>query len=180
MRWQQKKGAKPLGSQRADPRTELLARDFTPPQLHLPAWLMSAFKTLSGREVVGYTSPSSLECKRSTLPKISQPNVRLYQVPSVCCAGRLTKSVIHIHKTNCTVVAVDDVLGVVYMTCVTGAPGHKITESGRDVKVVNMHSALGEDGKVQSVAEVKGRCIHWVMFDEEDMRLLIEKGQFTF
>jgi hypothetical protein len=91
----------------------------------------------------------------------------------------MTKAVpeVHIHKTNCTVVAVDDALGVVYMTCVTGAPGHKITETNRHVKVVNMHSALREDGKVQPVVEVKGRCIHWVMFDEEDMRLFIQKGQ---
>jgi hypothetical protein len=29
---------------------------------------------------------------------------------------------------------------------------------------------------VQPVVEVKGRCIHWVMFDEEDMRLFIQKG----
>ena len=82
----------------------------------------------------------------------------------------------HIHKSNCTVVAVDDTLGVVYMTCVTGAPGHKITEVGKDVKVVNMHSAL-VDGKVQPLTTVKGRCIHWVMVDEEDMRLLIQKGR---
>jgi hypothetical protein len=88
-----------------------------------------------------------------------------------------TKPEIHIHKSNCTVVAVDDALGVVYMTCVTGSAGHKITSGSKHVKVVNMHSALGADGKVQPVAEVKGRCIHWVMFDEEDMRLLVDKGQ---
>lgn len=122
-----------------------------------------------------YTSPSSLECKRATLPKASQPHARLYQVPSSWCAGSMTRGEVHIHKSNCTVVAVDDVLGVVYMTCVTGSPGHKITQVG-DVKVVNMHSAL-VDGKVKAVEEVKGRCIHWVMLDEADMRLLTEKGQ---
>jgi hypothetical protein len=88
----------------------------------------------------------------------------------------MTRSEVHIHKSNCTVVAVDDTLGVVYMTCVTGAPGHKITEVGKDVKVVNMHSAL-VDGKVQPLTTVKGRCIHWVMVDEEDMCLLIQKGR---
>jgi hypothetical protein len=90
----------------------------------------------------------------------------------------MTKGEVHIHTSNCTVVAVDDELGVVYMTCVTGAAGHKITESSKFVKVVNMHSALGGDGKVQPVVEVKGRCIHWAMLDEEDMHLLIKKGKF--
>ncbi len=88
----------------------------------------------------------------------------------------MTKGEVHIHKTNCIVVAVDSELGVVYITCVTGAPGHRITEKGC-VKVVNMHSPLGADGKVRPVEEVKGRCIHWVMFDEEDMNLLIKKGK---
>ena len=89
----------------------------------------------------------------------------------------MTKGQVHIHNTNCTVVAVDERLGVVYMTCVTGAPGHKITEiSDVGVKIVNMHSALMENNKVQPVSEVKGRCIHWAMFDEEDMDLLIKKG----
>jgi hypothetical protein len=90
----------------------------------------------------------------------------------------MTRGEVHIHKSNCTVVAVDDVLGVVYMTCVTGSPGHKITQVGGNdfpVKVVNMHSAL-VDGRVRAVEEVKGRCIHWVMLDEADMRLLTEKG----
>jgi hypothetical protein len=63
------------------------------------------------------------------------------------------------------------------MTCVTGGPGHRIVDnSSGAVKVVNMFSALGEDGRVQPVTEVRGRCIHWVMLDEEDMALLIEKG----
>jgi hypothetical protein len=146
-------------------------------QLHLPGWLLSALRTVSGRDVGVYTSPSSLECKRSTLPKASQSRAKLYQVPSCWCANSMTKGEVHIHTSNCTVVAVDDELGVVYMTCVTGAPGHKITESSKVVKVVNMHSALREDGKVQPVQEVKGRCIHWAMFDEEDMNLLIKKGK---
>ena len=145
---------------------------------HLPAWLLSALKLVSGREVEVYDSLQSLECKRSTLPKASRFNARLYQVPSSWCANSMTKGQTHIHNTNCTVVAVDDQLGVVYMTCVTGAPGHKITEiSDVGVKIVNMHSPLTEDKtKVQAVVEVKGRCIHWAMFDEEDMNLLMKKG----
>ena len=92
----------------------------------------------------------------------------------------MTKGEVHIHSSNCTVVAVDEELKVVYMTCVTGAPGHKITDnSSKVVKVVNMHSSLGSDGKVQPVEEVKGRCIHWVMLDEDDMGLLMEKGGYA-
>ena len=137
---------------------------------------MSALRTVSGSEVEVYNSPHSLECKRSTLPRASQSQAKLYQVPSSWCANSMTKGQKHIHNTNCTVVAVDEALGVVYMTCVTGAPGHKITEiSDVGVKIVNMHSAL-MDGKMQAVKEVKGRCIHWAMFDEEDMDLLIKKG----
>jgi hypothetical protein len=138
---------------------------------------MSALKSVSGRDVGVYTSPSSLECKRTTLPKPSQSRARLYQIPQSWCAGSMVQEKGHIHTSNCTVVAVDDELGVVYMTCVTGAPGHRITHSDGCVKVVNMHSALGEDGKVRPVEQVKGRCIHWAMFDEEDMNLLIKKGK---
>jgi hypothetical protein len=146
-------------------------------QLHLPVWLLSALDSISGRGVEVYTSPSSLECKRTTLPKASQSRARLYQIPSSWCANSMTKGEVHIHGSNCTVVAVDEELEVVYMTCVTGAPGHKITDNSSGVvKVVNMHSSLGSDGKVQPVEEVKGRCIHWVMLDEKDMGLLMEKG----
>ena len=146
-------------------------------QSHLPAWLLSALRRVTGRDVEVYLSPSSLESKRTTLPKASQPNAKLYQIPSSWCANSMTKGAVHIHNSNCTVVAVDEELKVVYMTCVTGAPGHKIVEnSSGAVKVVNMFSALGEDGRVQPVKEVKGRCIHWVMLDEEDMGLLMEKG----
>ena len=145
--------------------------------LQISTWLTSAVRALSGREVEGYSSPSSLECKRSTLPKASQSSARLsgyYQVPSVCSAGRLTK---HIHKTNLTVVAVDDVLGEVYMTCVTGAPGHKITEASKQCQARQGGQYVVRYGRM---AEVEGRCIHWVMLDEEvtgGYDLLIKKSQ---
>ena len=146
-------------------------------QPNLPAFLVSAIRAVSGSDVGVYSSPSSLECKRSTLPKVSRGSAKLYQVAHCFCAGELALGKLRVHDANCTAVAVDDELGVVYMTCVTGAPGHKITEKSADVKIVNMHSALGEDGKVRPVTEVKGRCIHWTMFDEEDMSLLIKKGK---
>ena len=77
----------------------------------------------------------------------------------------------HIHDKNATVFAVDG--GVVYATCSTGA--HKITESS--VKVVNMYSRANEDGSVQPVESVTGKCVHWAMIDEETMHLIVEIGQ---
>ncbi len=84
----------------------------------------------------------------------------------------------HVHDTNGTIFAVDDRLGVVYATCSTGSNGHKITENNsKCIKVVNMHSTTNEDGEMQSVELVKGKCVHWVMADENSMRLLVETGQ---
>ena len=180
--WQQKKGV-PIPKQKDDGGQTTVSechmtamKNTALKNSNLPAWLVSALKLVSGRDVEVYNSLQSLECKRSTLPKASQLTASIYQMPSNWCANSMTKGETHIHNTNCTVVAVDDHLGVVYMTCVTGAPGHKITEiSDVGVKIVNMHSVL-QDNKVQPVREVKGRCIHWAMFDEEDMNLLIKKG----
>ena len=104
---------------------------------HLPAWLLSALKLVSGGEVEVYNSLQSLECKRSTLPKASQSRAKLFQVPSSWCANSMTKGQVHIHNTNCTVVAVDAELGVVYMTCVTGA---LVTKSLKSVMSVSKSS----------------------------------------
>ncbi len=85
----------------------------------------------------------------------------------------------HVHDKNGTVFAVDSRLGLVYATCSTGAAGHKITENNSQcIKVVNMFSKTNEDGVLQSVESVKGKCVHWVMADEESMRLLVETGKF--
>ena len=89
----------------------------------------------------------------------------------------MTKDEGHVHKSNGTVFAVDD-SGLVYVTCSTGSGSHKITENNSQcIKVVNMYSRVGEDGKPQPVESVRGKCVHWVMLDEESMGLLVNKGQ---
>ncbi len=84
----------------------------------------------------------------------------------------------HFHDKNGTIFAFDSRLGVVYATCSTGAAGHKITENNsKCIKVVNMFCKTNEDGTMQSVESVKGKCVHWVMADEISMRLLVETGK---
>lgn len=86
----------------------------------------------------------------------------------------------HTHDKNGTIFAVDERLKVVYAACSTGSGGHKITANNSQfIKVVNMYSKTKEDGTVQEVEAVMGKCVHWVMVDEESMRLLVNKGQFT-
>ncbi len=87
----------------------------------------------------------------------------------------------HTHDKNATVFAVDSRLWVVYATCSTGASGHKITENKSGcIQLVNMYSRTNEDGTVQPVESVTGKCVHWVMVDEESMALLVKKGQSLY
>ena len=89
----------------------------------------------------------------------------------------MTKDEGHVHKSNGTVFAVCK-SGLVYATCSTGSGSHRITEnSSQCIKVVNMYSMTGEDGRPQPVEVVRGKCVHWVMVDEESMRLLVKAGQ---
>ena len=115
---------------------------------------------------------------KDTLPEVSR-NAILFHIPSSWCANSMANDKGHVHDKNGTIFAVDNVLGVIYATCSTGAGGHKITENNsKCIKVVNMLSKTNEDGTVQSVESVKGKCVHWVMADEVSMRLLVETGKF--
>jgi hypothetical protein len=105
-------------------------------------------------------------------------NAALYHVPSSWCANAMANDKAHFHDKNGTIFAFDSRLGVVYATCSTGAAGHKITENNsKCIKVVNMFCKTNEDGTMQSVESVKGKCVHWVMADEISMRLLVETGK---
>ena len=94
----------------------------------------------------------------------------------------MTKDEARVHKSNGTVFAVDDRAdgtGLVYATCSTGSGPHRITENcSQCIRVVNMYSKTGQAGKPQPVESVRGKCVHWVMLDEESMGLLVRKGQF--
>ncbi len=139
----------------------------------LPAWFLSALKDITGRGVADVRSNLPfLEKLKDTLPAASR-NATLHHIPGTVCARWLAypEKPMHIHDKNATVFAVDG--GVVYATCSTGA--HKITESS--VKVVNMYSRANEDGSVQPVESVTGKCVHWAMIDEETMHLIVEIGQ---
>ena len=62
---------------------------------------------------------------------------------------------------------------LVYMTCATGSPGHKIEactdcEGVRHCKVVNKHSQT-LDGVVQPLEEVVSKFVHWAMLTKEDL-----------
>ena len=123
-----------------------------------------------------------LEKLKSTLPDASR-NATLFHIPGTVCAKWLAfpEKPMHIHEKNATVFAVTTVdsglkmkCNLVYATCSTGA--HRITENS--IKVVNMYSKTNEDGSVQPVESVKGKCVHWVMIDEETMHLIVEIGQF--
>ena len=143
---------------------------------------MSGLREITGRGVqdVRCNLPF-LDNLKKTLPMTSR-DATLYHIPSTWCAKSMAKGLIgedHIHDKNATVFAVDSRLNVVYATCCTSS--HKISEhDSQYIKVVNMYSKTNEDGSVQPVESVKGKCVHWVMIDEEAMRLLVETGQFTF
>jgi hypothetical protein len=142
---------------------------------NLPAWFLSALKEVTGREVSDVRSELPfLQKLRDTLPEASR-GASLYHIPSSWCAESMANDKVHIHDKNATVIAVDSRLNVVYATCTTGA--HKITgNNSKCIKIVNMYSGTNEDGTVQPVESVGGKCVHWVMADEGTMRLLVETG----
>jgi hypothetical protein len=161
---------------RPTPRPQRAVDDAVP---HLPEWLLSALKEATGRGVwdVRCNLPF-LEKLKGTLPEASRGAV-LCHIPCSWCAKAMANDELHIHGKNATVFAYDYTLKVVYATCSTGA--HKITENkSKCVKVVNMYSKTNEDGSVQPVESVKGKCVHWVMADEAAMHLLVETGQLDF
>ena len=144
---------------------------------HLPAWLLSALHEITGQPVSDVRSDLPFLYKlKETLPHAAR-GATLYHIPRSWCANSMTKDEAHIHKSNGTIFAVG-LGGEVYVTCSTGSGSHKITENKSEcIKVVNMYSSTGEDGKPQPVVEVGGKCVHWVMLDEESMRLLVQAGQ---
>lgn len=143
---------------------------------NLPAWLSSALQEITGQCVSDIRSDLPFLHKlKDTLPDAAR-GATLYHIPRSWCANSMTKDEGHVHKSNGTVFAVDNG-GVVYATCSTGSGPHKITEnSSQCIKVVNMYSRTGEDGRPQPVESVRGKCVHWVMADEESMRLLVQAG----
>ena len=149
-------------------------------QPNLPAWLLSALREITGREVSDVRSDLPfLQKLKDTLPEASRTNATLYHIPSTWCANGMANDNMHTHDKNGTVFAVDDTLGVVYATCSTGSGGHKITENkSKCIAIVNMYSTTNEDGSVQPVESVRGKCVHWVMANEETMFLLVKTGQF--
>lgn len=145
----------------------------------LPAWLVSALTEITGKEVKDVRCDLPFLTKlKETLPEVSRNAAVLHHVPSSWCANSMANDKAHVHDKNGTIFAVDSSLGVVYATCSTGAAGHKITENNSQcIKVVNMFSKTNEDGIMQSVELVKGKSVHWVMVDEESMRLLVKTGK---
>jgi hypothetical protein len=129
----------------------------------LPTWLLLALKTVTGREVSCRSDLPFLQKLKDTLPMVSR-DATLYHIPSSWCANSMANDKVHIHNKNGTVFAVDSKLKVIYATCSTGS--HKITENNsKCIKVVNMYN----EG-------IAGKCVHWVMADEEMMALLVKTG----
>ena len=161
---------------RPTPRPQRAVEDVA--SSHLPAWLLSALNEVAGRVGdVRYNLPF-LQKLKDTLPEASRDAV-ICHIPCSWCAKAMANDELHTHAKNATVFAYDYRLKVVYATCSTGA--HKITENkSKCVKVVNMYSKTNEDGSVQPVESVKGKCVHWVMADEAAMHLLVETGQLDF
>ena len=176
--WGQEKGGAALKPtprpQRANDSTNPSS---TTPSTNLPAWLSSALQGITGQCVSDVRSDLPfLDKLKDTLPDAAR-GATLYHIPRSWCANSMTKDEGHVHKSNGTVFAVDD-SGLVYATCSTGSGSHKITDNNSQcIKVVNMYSKVGEDGKPQPVESVRGKCVHWVMLDEESMGLLVNKGQ---
>lgn len=157
---------------------------------HLPKWLESALHSVTGRELESVrTDLPFLQKLKETLPEAAK-DATLYHVPSSWCANSMTNDRVHIHKKNATIFAVSQNAQnaqnaqnpqssqyTVYATCSTGSSGHRIIENkSQCIKVVNMYSSTGEDGRPQPVEEVRGKCVHWVMLDEPSMALLVEAG----
>jgi hypothetical protein len=140
----------------------------------LPEWFVSGLRAVTGKELSDVrTDLPYLSRLRETLPDESR-DVTLYHVPSSWCANSMVNDKRHIHDKNGTVFAADSRLGVVYATCSSGT--HKITENNsKCVKVVDMFCKTN-NGIMQSVELVKGKCVHWVMVDEDSMHLLVETG----
>jgi hypothetical protein len=144
---------------------------------HLPAWLLSALKEITGRIVTNARCDLPfLQKLKGTLPLVSR-GATLYHVPSSWCANSMANDSGHVHDKNGTIFAVDQRLNVIYATCSTGSSGHRITENNsKCIKLVNMFSKANEDGTVQSVESVTRKCVHWVMADENSMNLLVKSG----
>lgn len=142
----------------------------------LPAWLVSGLEECAGKHISDVRTDLPFLYKlKDTLPDAAR-DATLCHIPHVVCARRMTLGEIHNHGHNGTVFAVHPASGLVYATCSTG--DHKITENKCEcLNVVNMYSRTNEDGKPQPVESVKGKCVHWVMLDEESMRLFMQTGQ---
>ncbi len=164
--------------QRANDPTQTPKNPGSSSSSNLPEWLSSALQEITGQCVSDARADLPFLNKlRDTLPDAAL-GATLYHIPRSWCANSMTKDEGRVHKSNGTVFAVDGG-GLVYATCSTGSGPHKITENNSQcIKVVNMYSRTGQDGKPQPVESVRGKCVHWVMLDEESMGLLVRKGQF--
>lgn len=142
---------------------------------NLPAWLLSDLQEITGQCISDVRSDLPFLYKlKDTLPDAAR-GATLYHIPCTCCAKYMALDELHVHKSNGTIFAVG-LNGEIYATCSTGS--HKITDfNSQCIKVVNMYSRTGEDGRPQSVESVKGKCVHWVMIDEESMGLFVQAGQ---
>jgi hypothetical protein len=173
--WEQKSGVAPT------PHPQRVTGDPSPQRApntsstHLPEWFLSDLRLATGTDVSNVRcNLPFLEKLKSTLPEASR-GATLHHVPSSCCAQHMATGRLHIHDKNATVFAYDSQLNVVYATCSTGS--HKITEHNGQFKVVNMYSKTMEDGSVQPVEIVRGKCVHWVTISVDSMRLFVETGQ---
>lgn len=177
-RWGQKNGGPAKQAPPRPQRAPNSSRGSSSSQHNLPAWLLSAIEAVTGREAMDIRKDLPfLQNLRETLPRTSR-DATLYHIPSSWCANGMANDTHRTHDKNGTVFAVDERLGVVYATCSTGAGGHKITENNSQcIQVVNMYSKTKEDGTVEPVEKVTGKCVHWVMADETTMGLLVKKGK---
>ena len=138
----------------------------------LPDWPISDLEALAGRRGEVSKSPDGYPSIRQTLPEPIRDKVRIMHLGKCLCAVGLVTGTGKVHDGNGLYVAFtrDDV----FVTCATGAPGHRILSTTDDkgvehCRVINKTSAV-LDGSVQPVQSVMKGFVHWAMLGREELR----------
>lgn len=152
---------------------------------NLQTWPISALQALSGRKGEVRTAPDGYQKIRSTLPPAIKDKVEIVCYNRGVCAhdivsGNTANGTPKHHDGNGVFVAYTMEPPVVYLTCTTGGPGHRIRctrgEDGAEYcKVINMRCSVMEDGTVEPVSEVAPDFVHWAMMGKEELDLLLKK-----
>jgi len=150
------------------------------------SWPVSDLRRLSGRVGDVRRKADGFPNIRKTLPPEIADKAEVIMLYRVVCAhdfvsGAIATDRAKHHDGNGVYVAYTVEPPVVYLTCATGAPLHRIVSSkGPDgvkhCNVINRECRV-VDGIVEPVEEVVAWLVHWVALDKEELHKLIQKGE---